>query len=148
MTQVFHLTASLNCTPEEAFTYFIDKKKLEEWLTTVADIEPRTGGKFELFWDPTDHENNSTIGCRITAMRPKQIIAFDWKSPKQFKAFANEADPLTHVVVSFIPNGNQTIVHLIHSGWRSTSSWNEARMWQEGAWRSAFDSLEGQVNKR
>lgn len=29
MTQTFHLTASLNCTAEKAFTYFTDSKKLQ-----------------------------------------------------------------------------------------------------------------------
>ena len=148
MTQAFHLTASLNCTADKAFAYFTDSKKLQSWLTTRADVEPKLGGKYELFWDPSDRENDSTIGCRITAIAPGQSIAFDWKSPKQFKAFANAADPLTHVTVSFVPEGDRTIVHLIHSGWRSTAQWREARAWQEKAWRGAIGALEEEVNKR
>ena len=148
MTQTFHLTASLDCPAEKAFAYFTDGKKLQTWLTTQADVEPRLGGRYELFWDPSDRENNSTIGCRITALVPGQLIAFDWKSPKQFKAFANAADPLTHVTVSFIPEGKRTKVHLVHSGWRSTPEWGEARAWQERAWAGALGALEKEVNKR
>ena len=69
-----------------------------------------------------------------------------WKSPKQFKHFANNADPLTHVVVFFIPYGDSTEVHIIHSGWRSSAEWEEARQWQDRAWRLAFNALSKQIN--
>ena len=91
-------------------------------------------------------ENNSTIGCRITAIEPDQFLSFEWRSPKQFKHFANQADPLTHVVVLFVPRGESTHVHLIHSGWRGTPEWEEARRWQGQAWSVAFERLEKLVN--
>ena len=147
-TQVIYLKATLTCKAEEAFAYLTDNKRLQGWLTTIADVEPKVGGKYELFWDPTDRENNSTIGCRVTALAPGRLIAFDWKSPKQFKEFANTADPLTHVVVTFIPHGSRTEVNVVHSGWRSTPEWKEAQAWQENAWRGALAGLEKQVNKR
>ena len=49
------------------------------------------------------------------------------------------------VVVFFIPHGAETDVHLIHSGWRNTAEWEEARQWQATAWRGAFKELEKQV---
>ncbi len=142
MSQAFHLMVSLHATPSEAFACFTENERLEAWLTEVAEVEPRVTGKYELFWEPDDRENNSTIGCKVTAATTDQLLAFDWKSPWQFKDFANLADPLTHVVVTFIPSGNTTDVHVVHSGWRSTSEWQEAREWQEKAWRNALDRLE------
>jgi len=146
MMQVFHLTISLNMPPNEAFAWFTVKDHLESWLTRVADVEVRVGGKYELFWEPNDRENNSTIGCRVTALTPNQLLAFDWKSPKQFKHFANFADPLTHVVISFVSTGTGTDVNVVHSGWRSSPEWQEARQWQEKAWRGALDVLAKQIN--
>jgi uncharacterized protein YndB with AHSA1/START domain len=140
--QVIHVTALLPIPPEKAFAYFTSNALVQSWLTAVADVEPRVGGKYEVFWQPDDRENNSTIGCRVTAMSPKQMLAFQWRSPKQFKAFANGADPLTHVVVSFAAEGAGTRVHLVHSGWRSGTAWDEARIWQEKAWTGAFKELE------
>lgn len=142
MDNVIHLSCWLNCDPQRAFEMFTVNAQLESWLVTVADVEPRTGGLYELFWDPADRENNSTIGCRITAMQDGQFLSFEWRSPKQFKHFANQADPLTHAVVMFIPNRNGTRVHLIHSGWRSSEEWLEAMRWQERAWQMALDKLE------
>jgi uncharacterized protein YndB with AHSA1/START domain len=140
--RVIHVTALLPIPPARAFEYFTTNALVQGWLTAVADVEPRVGGKYELFWQPDDRENNSTIGCRVTAVAPGQMLAFQWRSPKQFKAFANGADPLTHVVVSFAAEGAGTRVHLVHSGWRSGAAWEEARAWQEKAWTGAFKELE------
>lgn len=140
--KIIHLSAVVTTTPDRAFAYFTDKTLLESWLTTAADVEPKIGGKYELFWQPDDRKNNSTIGCRITALAAGQLLAFQWRSPRQFKPFANIADPLTHVVVSFAAEGAQTRIHLLHSGWHSTPEWEEARVWQEKAWLGALRELE------
>jgi uncharacterized protein YndB with AHSA1/START domain len=140
--KVIHISALVAAPPARAFAYFTKPTLLTQWLTAAADVEERAGGKYELFWQPDDRENNSTIGCRVTALAPEQLLAFQWRSPKQFKSFANTADPLTHVVVTFVPEGSGTRIHLIHSGWRSSAEWQEARAWQEKAWIGAFEQLE------
>jgi len=143
MDKIIHLSLSVNINYSHAFKFFYDSKLLENWLAGLADVEPRKGGKYELFWDPENKHENSTMGCKITAFVKNEMIAFEWKSPKQFAAFANSADPLTHVTVSFAaPDENITNIHLIHSGWRNTPEWEEARLWQENAWKTAFTSLD------
>lgn len=79
---------------------------------------------------------------RTTA--PSAAASRHWprRSAKQFKSFANTADPLTHVVVLFVAEGRSTRVHLVHSGWRSSPEWEEARLWQERAWAGALKQLE------
>jgi uncharacterized protein YndB with AHSA1/START domain len=148
MDRVIQVAAELRCQPTEAFEHFVGKPLLESWLATAAEVEPVVGGRYELFWDPADRENDSTIGCRITALVPGALLAFEWKSPRQFKAFANSSDPLTHVVVAFRPTQAGTAVHLVHSGWRGAPEWQEAADWQERAWTVAFEALEEMVNKR
>ncbi|UCE06909.1 MAG: SRPBCC domain-containing protein [bacterium] len=149
MDKIIHLSVQLSINSTQAFKYFTDNKLLESWLVKVAEVEPQVGGKYELFWEPSDRENNSTIGCKITGLAEGQLISFEWRSPKQFKQFANNADPLTHVVVSFIPQNNKTtIIHIIHSGWRSNRHWEEARLWQEQAWRAAIKRLHEIVNQK
>jgi quinol monooxygenase YgiN/uncharacterized protein YndB with AHSA1/START domain len=143
--RVVEVDALLSIPPTEAFAFFAENERLTRWLVHEADVEPRVGGKYELFWEPSDPENNSTIGCRVTAAAPGQLIAFQWRSPVEFKQFANDADPLTHVVVVFIPEGAGTRVRLVHSGWRSDDRWEEARRWQERAWRAAFAKLDSIV---
>ncbi len=148
MNKVIHVSTVLKCTPRQAFTYFTENRLLESWLTAVAEVEPEVGGTYELFWNPADRENNSTIGCKVTAVEKDRFISFEWRSPRQFKHFANNADPLTHGTVFFIPRGDSTEVHLIHSGWRSSPEWEQARLWQLNAWTMAFRQLEANVNSK
>lgn len=153
MNKVLYHTVRLHCTTERAFKMFTENEHLQKWLTEVADIEPKVGGKYELFWNPEDRENDSTIGCKITAIEPNKFLAFEWKGPQHYKHFMNDADPLTHVVVFFIPSMEDksskptTEVHLIHSGWRSSPEWEEARLYFEKAWKVAFDRLKIYSNK-
>jgi len=146
MNKIIHLIVHLRCDSHHAFESFAVNRLIESWLVPVAEVEPVPGGRYELFWEPHDRENNSTLGCRVTAVEPDQLLAFEWRSPKQFKHFANQVDPLTHVVVCFTPSRGGTNVHLVHSGWRSSAEWEEARQWQERAWRGAFENLVTQVN--
>ena len=142
MSQMFHLEVFLPCSPAMAFALFTEEKRLEDWLTAKAHVEPRVGGLFELFWAPDDRENDSTIGCRFTAFEPGKLVAFDWRSPRQFKPFANAVDPLTHVTVFLKPHGEGTEVHLVHSGWRTAPEWQEACAWQRRAWTMALTGLQ------
>ncbi|MBV9957197.1 MAG: SRPBCC domain-containing protein [Acidobacteria bacterium] len=147
MDKIVHLSVRLRCDARRAFEMFTVNHLLESWLVNVAEVEPVVGGRYELFWEPEERENNSTIGCCVTAVEADKLISFEWRSPKQFKHFANQADPLTHVVVSFLASDEMTEVHLIHTGWRSSLEWEEARQWQAGAWGLAFKELERRVNK-
>lgn len=106
------------------------------------------------FWEEStscsgtpSRDDNSTVGCKVTAIAPGMLLAFDWKGPAEYKKFMN-ADPLTHVVVSFFSKGNgSTDVHLVHSGWGESSEWEEARNYFQQAWGSAFQKLEKVVNE-
>jgi uncharacterized protein YndB with AHSA1/START domain len=148
MDEIIHVSAELNCSPKEAFEMFIDPEKLASWLAEEANVEPKLGGSYELFWNPEDREFDSTIGCKITAFVPGKLLAFEWKGPKQYSHFMNEADPLTHVTVSFIPTKKGTTdVHLVNSGYRSSEEWEEARQWFVNMWKFAFDELLKKVNE-
>ena len=141
MDRIIYLSISLRCNPQKAFELFTVNKHLEKWLTQVANVEPKIGGKYELFWNPEDRENDSTIGCKLLAIAPSRFICFEWKGPSQFKHFMNNVRPLTNVVVFFISHPNGTEVHLLHSGWRDTAQWEEARQWFDKSWVLALHTL-------
>lgn len=142
MNKILNFKIKLNCSPDKAFEFFTQNDKITKWLTTEAKIEPEVGGKYELFWNPENHEIDSTIGCRITAVEPGKLIAFEWKGAKEFKEIMNDVDPLTHVSVSFIPVDGGTEVHMLHTGWRATPDWEEARVWFGRAWSGCFPVLQ------
>jgi uncharacterized protein YndB with AHSA1/START domain len=148
--RIIYQRARLLCDVHRAFEMFTVNDLVESWLAPSAEIEPHVGGKYELFWDLENRGRDSTIGCHVTAIAEDRFLSFEWKGPAQYSHFMNEADPLTHVVVFFYPgaddSSDSTEVHLIHSGWRSSHEWEEARQWFERAWRVAFKELEHQVN--
>jgi uncharacterized protein YndB with AHSA1/START domain len=146
MDKIIHVSAELDCSSAEAFSMFTDRQKIESWLATEANVEPKIGGLYELFWNPEDKRYDSTIGCRITALVSDRLLAFEWKRPKQYNNFMNSVDPLTHVAVSFISTTQTTTeVHLVHSGWRNSSEWEEARQWFAKAWKQAFGELKNKI---
>lgn len=149
MNKIIVQSTRLHCSVERAFAMFTLNEQLQAWLTNSADVEPEVGGRYELFWNPDDPEHNSTLGCKVTAIEPNALLAFEWKGPPRFR-FMNEADPLTHVVVFFTPCNEVltpcTDVYLVHSGWRATEDWEEARAFFVRVWESALTELETLVN--
>lgn len=140
-------TASLPIAPNLAFDLFCREASLAAWLCHRAVVGTGVGGPYELFWDPSDPENDSTIGCRITAYESGRVLGFQWRSPRQFKSFANAADPLTHVVVTLHANAEGAHVTLVHTGWRSSGDWRQAAAWQDKAWDFAFAALARHVSQ-
>ncbi|UCD92818.1 MAG: SRPBCC domain-containing protein [Methanobacteriota archaeon] len=145
MDKIIYESILLKCNPQRAFDMFTMNEHWEKWLTVAADVDPVVGGKYELFWVPDDRENDSTIGCKVLAVQPGKLLSFEWKGPKQFKHFMNNARPLTNVVVSFIHTEEGTEVHLLHTGWRDTPEWEEARQWFITQWKATFSELEKYV---
>lgn len=149
LDHVIHASAVLNCAPAEAFRHFTDSKLLAEWLADRADVEPKVGGKYEIFWNsPPAPPNRGTSGCKITLLVPDKLLGFDWIGPTMFDDAMNIADPATHVLVTFIPIGDHaTEVHLVHSGWGHSAAWDKPRLWFERAWSGALEALAGKFRK-
>jgi len=148
MENIILIKEELQCDINTAFKLFTKNELLEKWLTVKAEVDPKVGGKYELFWESEDRENNSTIGCKVTGIENEHFISFNWKGPTQFKSFMNIANPLTHVIVFFSHNGSEpdrTIVHLFHTGWRNTPEWQEARDFFEKAWLNALEGLKEKI---
>jgi uncharacterized protein YndB with AHSA1/START domain len=117
--------------------------KLETWLTEKANVYPKLGGHFELFWDPENPNKNSTINCKIKEIIPKKKLAFNWKGPVPYADLMN-IDPLpTSVSILFEKiNDNETMTTLIHSGFGESIAWKEAQEWQTKAWEIALAQLQ------
>ena len=90
MDKIIYETVRLPCDAARAFEMFTSNQLLEKWLAVKADVEPVVGGKYELFWNPAEPAFDSTVGCRVTALEPGKLLAFEWKGPKQYSTFMNE----------------------------------------------------------
>ncbi|MFX1278372.1 MAG: SRPBCC domain-containing protein [Promethearchaeota archaeon] len=151
MENIILIKEELDCTTNIAFEMFTKNTFLERWLTEKADVIPRVGGKYELYWEPENRDNNSTIGCKITGIEKGRFLSFNWKGPVQFKSFMNFVDPLTHVIVFFtqiFSNPKKTTINLFHTGWRKNPEWQEARNYFEKAWTNALKKLQEKIKNK
>lgn len=129
---------------------FTVNRHIVRWLAPEADVKPEVGGRYHLFWDKNDPQKDSSYGCKITAIEHGRFLSFEWTSFEQFDNFMGDADPRTHCVVFFLRGEGETPatdVHLIHSGWRSSPEWQDARDWYDGAWKKALLDLQRLINE-
>ncbi|MFX1504087.1 MAG: SRPBCC domain-containing protein [Promethearchaeota archaeon] len=148
MENIIKIKEELECDISTAFKMFTDNKSLESWLTEEADVDPKLGGKYELFWEPNNRISNNTIGCKITGIEKNKFISFDWKGPAEFESFMNHADPLTHVIIFFSQNesdSNKINIFLFHTGWKNNSEWQKARKYFNKAWLKALENLKVKI---
>ncbi len=151
MEDIILIKEEIDCDISTAFDLFITNELLERWLTEKADVDPKVGGKYELFWEPENRERNSTIGCKITGIKRNKFISFEWKGPVDFQSFMNIADPLTHVIVFFShkdKDPNKTMIYLFHTGWRKDAEWQKARNYFENAWLKAIQGLKDKIKNK
>ena len=115
---------------------------LESWLTPEAHIDLRLQGSYELFFNPKDHSDNNTSGCRIIALIPQRLLAFEWKGPSSLAVMNFNPLP-TWVSVSFeAVEPNKTIMHFRHGGWGSGAEWQAAHDWFQSVWTNVLQTLQ------
>ena len=138
---------TLKKSRDQVWQAWTDSKLITNWFSPEANIEPRVGGAYELFFDPSKHEHESTIGCKIIEIKPHEYLSFQWKGPGQFIDIMNQPDPLTHVHVEFKKNGSSTDVRVVHDGWKPGAEWDEAKAWHKKAWEQVLSDLEKYINQ-
>lgn len=79
-----------------------ESARITKWFAPAAEIEPRVGGKFELYFNPGNRESMCTAGCTILQYDEPHTLMFEWKGPDPFADTMNQGE-LTTVKVSFRP---------------------------------------------
>lgn len=144
MTKIVHIHEKLTGTVKRAFKFFAKGK-----YALDAIVEPKVGGKYELFWDLEDRTKDTTAGCKFTVFEENRIIAADWTGPPEFEEVMNKVDSRTHLLVAFAPvEDNMVEVDLIHTGWGSSPEWEKARLYFENAWSQVFKMLKSYLKNK
>ena len=132
----------LNAPIETVWHTWTDSKDITNWFSPEAYIEPRIGGPYELYFDPSNHVHQSTKGCKIIEIKPRTSLGFQWKGPDMFLETMNDPAPKTSVYVSFQADGEKTHVTVHHGGWGKGEKWEEAKAWHVRAWEGVLAGLE------
>jgi uncharacterized protein YndB with AHSA1/START domain len=145
MAHLIELTRHFPAPVEKVWDALVDPEQVGTWFAARANVVPQRGGAYELFWQPDTPENQSTIGCRITAIAPSRYLAFTWRGPDELSAIMNEGDPPpppTHVTVSLTPASTGTNLRVRHVGFGDGEDWSQAVAWHERAWAACLSNLE------
>lgn len=65
----------MHTTPDVLFNYWIVPELLQKWWPPEAEIEPRLGGAYHLFW----RQMNWHLHGHYTEFIPEATLAFTWQ---------------------------------------------------------------------
>jgi len=105
---------SISAPLEMVWQAWTETEHVTGWFSPEANVEARVGGPFELFFDPSDHDHQTTKGCVFTAVKPMRKLAFTWRGPDQFAELMNTPGELTSAVVTFQKEGEAVRVSVEH----------------------------------
>jgi uncharacterized protein YndB with AHSA1/START domain len=109
----------------EVYRAFTIAQGLRAWLCDAAEVDPRKGGRFYLWWD----DGNYTAGT-ITDLARDESLAFTWRGPTD--------NAPSQVRVTLTPHDGGTLIKVEHDGLSSDEDVAEMRK----GWESALENLQ------
>ena len=148
MIEPLKFKLTLNGSLNKVWQAWTQTEKITTWFSPDAYIEPCLGGAYELFFDPSNHDHQSTKGCKITIFDPMKSLGFTWKGPDHLASLMNKPSSLTSVRVDFTAKDERTQIEVEHSGWGEGKEWAEAKDWHKKAWDGVLANLKSVFNSR
>lgn len=125
----------IDATPETIWPFLVDPAKHTEWLGTVADIDPRPGGVYRV----NVQGLHQSAGEYIEVV-PNQKVAFTF-------GWEEDANPIrpgsTTIEITLHPEGDKTLVRLVHSGLPADAVADHTRGWEHYLGRLAVAATGG-----
>ena len=117
--------------PSTLFDYWIEPELLQKWWSPEAEIEPRTGGTYHLFWPQMNWHLRGTY----TVFDPGKTLAFTWQWD-HYPAVKN-------VSVAFEPfNENGTRLTITHSSYGASEQDRRDRDGHREGWMHFVSRLQ------
>lgn len=138
--RVLRFERELSVGLDQAWRAWTDGAAFERATGWQATIEPRIAGKFEISFDPQAPKGQAgSEGCRVLAVVPHSVLAFEWNAPPSFGKLRFER---TNVVVRFEALGEaRTKLVLEHAGFGRTEEWSQVADYFEQAWPHVLELL-------
>jgi uncharacterized protein YndB with AHSA1/START domain len=127
-------------TLDEAWDAWTTREGITSFFAPDARIEPRVGGAFHIYIDPTAPAGGKGADdMRFMALQPKKMISFDWNAPPSLPEARAQR---TFVVVRFERVADKlTRVSLHHAGWGDGGQWDQAHAYFDRAWGNVLANL-------
>lgn len=119
----------IEASPETVFEFFTDPVKAVQWMGVEATLDPRPGGVYQLRMDA----DWNALGEFVELDPPRRVV-FTWGWENDMGTVPPGS---TTVEVDLIPDGDATIVHLVHRDLPS----DEAAASHRGGWEQFLPRL-------
>ena len=98
----------IEAPPDEVFPFFTDPERMIVWKAVEATLDPRPGGVFRI--NVTGHD--VARGEFVEIDPPRRVVfTFGWEAEG-----SPEPPGSTTVEVTLVPDGEGTLLRLVHSG--------------------------------
>src|SRR6476646_11075864 len=67
---------TMGAEPREVYRAFTTAQGLRDWLCDAAEVDPRKGGRFYVWWDDGDYSAGT-----ITDLTKDETLTFTWRGP-------------------------------------------------------------------
>ena len=133
-------SVEIAATLDQAWDAWTTREGIVSFFAPDAKIEPRVGGAFQIYIDPTAPTGSKGADdMRFMAVQPKKMISFDWNAPPSLPEARAQR---SFVVVRFEPLSEKlTRITLHHSGWGDGGEWDQAYAHFERAWGAVLGNL-------
>ena len=103
---VIECEVRIEASPETVFEFFTDPAKAVQWMGTKATLDPRPGGLYQVEMD----NQWIAIGEYVEVDPPKRVVfTWGWKDD-----MADLPPGASTVEIALVPDGDATVVRLIH----------------------------------
>ncbi len=104
----------IEASPETVFEFFTDPAKMVRWKGRQATLDPRPGGVYRV----EIGEHAVAIGEYVEVEPPTRVVfTWGWEG-----GFAGTPPGSSTVEITLTPDGDGTLVRLVHSGLPSSES--------------------------
>lgn len=133
-------TVEVPASVEQVWDAWTTREGIVSFLAPDARIEPRVGGLFEIWFDPTAAAGDrGADDMRFLALQPRRMLSFTWNAPPHLPQARAQR---TVVIVRLEPAGDRlTRVTLHHTGWGDGGEWDQAHAYFDRAWGTVLGNL-------
>jgi uncharacterized protein YndB with AHSA1/START domain len=122
--------------PSTIFKFLIEPE-LQSWLGTEVELDARPGGVYQL----TYVGNHHALGEFVEVIENEKVVfTFGWNEPDHPIPAGS-----TKVAITLIPEGDETLVRLVHSGLPDDAITDHENGWQYFLERLAVVAAGGEL---
>jgi uncharacterized protein YndB with AHSA1/START domain len=109
---VIALERRIAARPETIFPYFTDSELMLQWQGMTTESDPRPGGRYRIGFGPW-----GAIEGEFSLIDPPRRLVYSWGWRTEANTPLKAVPPSSSTVeIEFVPDGEETILRLRHSG--------------------------------